>query len=71
MTEDQARQRFMILNMIRLFAVAMVLAGVANVGGKFLPDLAPWFGYILIVVGAFDFFYAPRLLKRNWRNRDP
>ena len=70
MTEDQARQRFMLLNLIRLFAAAMVLAGAANLGGRLLPDLAPWLGYVLVALGAADFFVAPALLKRSWQNGD-
>ncbi len=68
--EDLARQRFMILNLVRFGAIAFVFAGAANVGGKLLPDLSPALGYVLLIVGVLDFFLAPVLLKRNWRNPD-
>lgn len=68
--EELARKRFMTLNLVRFGAIAFVFAGAANVGGKLLPDLSPTLGYVLLVVGALDFFLAPVLLKRGWRNPD-
>jgi amino acid transporter len=70
MTEEQARKRFMILNLVRLGALVMAFAGVLNIAGTLLPDLAPGLGYGLLIFGAFDFFAAPILLKRAWRNAD-
>jgi hypothetical protein len=67
MTEEQARRRFMLLNMVRLAGLAMVMAGVANLGGKLLPEFTPMLGYVLLVAGAVDFFIAPVLLKKAWR----
>lgn len=69
-TEELARKRFAILNLVRFGAIAFVLAGAANIGGKLLPDLSPALGYVLLVGGALDFFLAPVLLKRGWRNPD-
>lgn len=68
--EEMARKRFAILNLIRFVSIGFVLAGAANIGGKLLPDLSPTLGYVLLVVGALDFFLAPALLKRGWRNPD-
>ena len=68
--EELARKRYMILNMTRFFAIAMVFAGAVNIGGKLLPEFAPALGYVLLVAGAIDFFLAPVLLKRNWRTPD-
>lgn len=68
--EELARKRFMILNLVRFGAIAFVFAGAANVGGKLLPGYSPGLGYILLVAGALDFFLAPVLLKRGWRNPD-
>lgn len=70
MSEEKAKQRFMILNLVRFSALAFIFAGAANVGGKLLPDLAPTLGYILLVIGAIDFFLAPVMLKRMWRTPD-
>lgn len=69
MTEDQARRRFMLLNLVRLGGLAVVMAGMANLGGKLLPEFAPLLGYALAVAGAADFFIAPVLLKKAWRDQ--
>ncbi len=70
MTEEQAKSRFMLLNLTRLGGLAFVMAGAANVSGKLLPDLAPYLGYACLITGAVDFFAAPILLKRLWRDQD-
>lgn len=67
MTEELAKKRFMILNLVRFSALAFIFAGAANIGGKLLPDLTPTLGYVLLVIGAIDFFLAPVMLKRIWR----
>ncbi len=64
--EEQARTRFGILNLVRFSGVALVFAGIANIAGKLLPDLAPWFGYVLFFLGIFEFYALPILLKRHW-----
>ena len=67
MSEELAKKRFMILNLVRFSALAFIFAGAANIGGKLLPELMPVLGYVLLVIGAVDFFLAPVLLKRLWR----
>jgi hypothetical protein len=68
--EELAKQRFMILNMVRLIALIIVMAGAANVAGKLWVSMAPVLGYILLVIGAADFFFAPTMLKKIWHKRD-
>ena len=70
MNEDQAKQRFMIINLVRFSALAFIFAGAANVAGKLLPEFTPMLGYVLLIIGAADFFLAPVLLKRMWRSPD-
>ncbi len=67
MNEELAKKRFMILNLVRFSALVFIFAGAANIGGKLLPNLMPMLGYILLVIGAVDFFLGPVLLKRLWR----
>lgn len=67
MNEELAKKRFMILNLVRFSALAFIFAGAANIGAKLLPELTPTLGYVLLVIGAVDFFLAPVLLKRMWR----
>lgn len=64
--EKLARQRFNTLNMIRFFGVASAFVGAANIGGKLLPDLGPWLGYVLLINGVADVFLFPALLKKSW-----
>ena len=64
--EAIARKRFFLLNLVRLFALAMVMAGAANLAGKLWPAYTPTLGTVLFILGAADFFLAPLLLKRLW-----
>jgi hypothetical protein len=70
MTEDQAKARFMVLNLVRLMAIGFVLAGMANVQGKLWAGLSPGLGYVLTAIGVIDFFFAPKFLKKYWQNED-
>jgi hypothetical protein len=69
MTEDQAKQRFIALTLLRVFGLGLVIAGAANLVGAWMPELAPILGYVLLLVGALDFFLIPELLKRAWRDK--
>jgi hypothetical protein len=70
MTEDQAKARFMVLNLVRLMAIGFVIAGLANVQGKLWAGLSPGLGYVLAAIGVVDFFFAPKFLKKYWQNED-
>lgn len=65
-----AKQRFWVLQAIRFSGLALVAGGVANIAGKFLPDLAPVLGGALLVTGVVDYFILPIVLKRGWRSND-
>lgn len=67
MTEDQAKQRFVALTLLRLFGLGLVIAAAANIAGAWMPAMAPTLGYGLLVIGALDFFLIPALLKKAWR----
>lgn len=65
MNEDRAKQRFMILTMLRLTGVVMALFGLMIIAGKIdVPKLA---GYVLFVIGLADTMLVPPLLARRWR----
>lgn len=70
MTEAEAKSRFLIINLVRFSAILIVFAGAANIGGKLMSEAAPTLGYVLLILGAIDFFVAPVLLKRKWRTPD-
>lgn len=64
--EQRARQRFMLLNLVRITGLAMVFVGIAIAQG--MVDLPPPVGWILALVGVADFFFAPRFLARGWKS---
>ncbi len=70
MTEEQAKRRFVTLNVVRLAAIGIVMVGIANMGEKLLPGLSPGLGIVLLIIGCVDFFFAPMLLKRMWQKQD-
>ena len=62
--EAQARQRYIILNLLRFSGIAMLMLGFAIVRG--LIDL-PWaVGAVLAVTGMLEFFFLPRFIARRW-----
>jgi hypothetical protein len=63
--EALARNRYMIIQMLRIFGVGLTIVGILIVRGKI--DLDPIVGYALIVVGLLDAFGTPLVLARKWR----
>ena len=64
-SDEVARNRWLVINAVRVAGVAMVLVGILGLRGVIeYPDVA---GYILLVVGLFDIFAVPLLLARKWR----
>ncbi len=62
--EVLARNRFMMIQLMRIGGVAMVLFGIAVLRGLVnLPDLA---AYVLIVMGIGEAFVVPQMLARLW-----
>ncbi len=68
MTEELAKKRFFILNLTRLGGLLLVFLAIAIIAQKIKID--PVIGYVLLVVGAIDYFVAPVLFKRAWRDAD-
>ena len=65
-SEDVARNRWLVINAVRFSGVAMILIGIL-VSYRVIP--APgWAGYLLMAVGFFEVFLAPTLLARRWRS---
>lgn len=65
-SEDQARQRFMFLNLVRIGGVLLVLLGIAVV-----QQVVEWpkeVGYVLMVIGMFEVFFMPIFLAKRWRS---
>ncbi|MBK7161366.1 MAG: hypothetical protein IPH79_02205 [Sphingomonadales bacterium] len=68
--ETQAKQRFIILNVLRFSGAVIVMMGLAISAGRLFPDFPPLFGYLFIVLGLFEFFLFPILLKKSWNKKD-
>lgn len=64
--EQRARQRFMVLNLVRITGLALVFVGIAIAQGAI--NLPAPLGWILALVGVADFFFAPRILARGWKS---
>lgn len=62
--DSTARNRFLIISLMRFAGVAMILFGVLVLNGVVV--LPPWSAWLLIVLGAFETFVTPRLLARLW-----
>ncbi|MBX7539931.1 hypothetical protein [Qipengyuania sphaerica] len=63
---DPAVRRFWILQAARFGAVLMVLAGAAIIGQ--LINVPQPVGYILLVLGAAEFFIVPMMLSKAWKS---
>ena len=66
--EELARKRFLVLQAVRFAGGAMVVFGVLIIAGRVLDF--PELGYVLVVLGAIEFFAMPRILARGWKTPD-
>lgn len=65
------RQRFFLFTFVRLFGLAVFLAGVFIALTDILrPGGWPLVGGILAIIGAIDALLAPRMLRRAWEQQD-
>jgi hypothetical protein len=62
--EAKAKQRFMVINALRMGGVLMVLIAIAIVNGAI--DVQPEVGYGLAVLGMVEVFVIPQVLARMW-----
>ena len=61
----QERNRFFVLNAIRMSGAALVLVGILVLNRVLpLPDVVGW---VFIAVGLIDVFVMPQVLARKWR----
>jgi hypothetical protein len=63
--DDIARNRWLVINMLRLGGVAMVVIGLLMLQGRFGGNETV--AYALIGVAMLDIFVVPQLLARKWR----
>lgn len=59
------RNRFVVINVIRLSGAALILIGILIVNGAI--DLPRVVGYVFIPLGLVEVFLMPLVLARKWR----
>ncbi|AZI36740.1 hypothetical protein NT2_05_03320 [Caenibius tardaugens NBRC 16725] len=66
MTDDnQARTRFLIIQLMRLGGVALVVFSLLVINHALpFPEIVGW---PLLVIGLIEIFLIPRILARMWR----
>lgn len=68
--ELQARNRFIVMNVVRVGGLALLLLGVAITRGV-LPLQLPWaLGAGLAVLGLLEFFFLPSIFAKRWKAGD-
>ena len=71
MTEDQAKQRFLLLMLMRTGGLILALIGLLLMrGGVLISEPMPLVGAALLLFGLLDSFLAPRFLKMFWDKQD-
>jgi hypothetical protein len=66
---DLERQRWFVLNAMRIFGFGLAIAGILMTQGilDIAGDSNRVVGYAFIVVGLLDGFAMPQVLARKWR----
>ena len=66
--EDQARNRWAVIQVVRAGGVVMAILGLLTIEGIVpLPEVA---GYVLLALGLAEVFLMPTLLARKWSSRN-
>jgi membrane protein YdbS with pleckstrin-like domain len=66
--ETLARNRFVVISVMRFAGVALVMLGFAIMGG--VIDLPRVVGAVFVIVGVADVFIMPLVLVRRWKAGD-
>ena len=64
-SDEMARNRWLVINVLRLGGVAMVIAGM--LGTRQVIAIPMVAAYALIAVGLLDIYLVPLFLARKWR----
>ena len=66
--EDQARNRWAVIQVVRAGGVVMAILGLLTIEGIVpLPEVA---GYVLLALGLGEVFFMPTLLAPKWSSRE-
>lgn len=71
MDDQTARKRLLAYTAVRFAGLAIFFLGIAIIYTDLLrPGGWPQVGAIIAIMGVIDSFFAPRLLKKSWDERD-
>lgn len=63
-SDETARNRFMVINLARFSGVALVLIAILIL--THTVDLPDWAGFVILAAGLADIFLVPTWLARKW-----
>lgn len=66
--ESRAKQRFMLLNLVRLAGIALVLVAIAF--SQMVSNVPAALNIVLGLTGMGIFFFMPRRLASQWKSDD-
>lgn len=66
MSEDLAKQRFVMMQVARLSGIGLALAGITIVAGKL--DLPRAAGVLLFLFGLTEALFLPKFLAKRWKS---
>lgn len=66
MTQDPAKGRFIVMQLVRLSGVALVMFGLAITVGR--TDLPAPLGIVMVLIGLFEVLALPIILSRRWKS---
>jgi hypothetical protein len=64
--DQLARQRLIVMNVVRLSGIGLALLGLAIIAGKI--DLGREIGAFLFIFGLFEALFMPAFLARRWKS---
>ena len=71
MDDEVAQRRLLIYSLVRFGGFAIFMLGMAIIYTNLLrPGGWPQAGAIVAIIGVIDAFFAPRLLKKSWDEKD-
>jgi membrane protein implicated in regulation of membrane protease activity len=71
MDDEVAQRRLLIYSLVRFGGFAIFMLGIAIIYTNLLrPGGWPQAGAIVAIIGVIDAFFAPRLLKKSWDEKD-
>ncbi len=69
--DDEFRKRLLLYSLVRFGGLLIFFLGLAIIYTNLLrPGGWPQVGAVVAILGVLDAFFAPRLLKRRWDEKD-